>query len=223
MDGSDYKSIGRVYHLTHIDNIRSISTVGLLCKEALEKQRIKYSDISDPGPQNKRQGKFVDIEWLIPLHNYVPFYIAHLNAMTYKVVRKYGSENLCFLCMNSEKLKDFERNHRKNVHISYGNAASSQADFKPLKDLDSEMLKGLMENIRKARDWSKDDAKKKLRCTEVLFPFEVKLKYIDEIVVSTRESYEKVRKQLVTTTPVKIDSAFFKDFNEGKKEDDIIF
>ncbi len=72
----DFKSL---YHLTHINNLQSILTQGLLNHSAGH----QYRDVSNRAVNARRQiPEPVHNE---PIHNYVPFYFNVKNAMLYKV------------------------------------------------------------------------------------------------------------------------------------------
>lgn len=71
-----------ICHMSSINNLGSIvSQGGLLCKNELSKNAVKYEDRANPDVQDKRSQTIVPFPPGGSLHNYVPFYFYGLTPM----------------------------------------------------------------------------------------------------------------------------------------------
>lgn len=90
-----------LYHITHLENMKSILQQGLVPRKTLEQQGIRYLDIADPGIIKDRGHYMVD------LAEYVPFHFFVKNPFDGAVCKKYGAENMVILAIQRE---DHEKN-----------------------------------------------------------------------------------------------------------------
>ena len=91
-----------LYHMTHINNLKSIFQYGLLSHNVVH-QNINISDISLKDVQNIRAKKTI---CNISLHDYVPFYFRPKNPMLFKRINE--QENIVFLCTDNNILSKTE-------------------------------------------------------------------------------------------------------------------
>lgn len=81
-----------LYHITHINNLPSILTHGLMPRHSLLEQGISnFTDIADPDIIKKREG------WQTPLSQYVLFHFFPRNPFDFSVCRKYGADNMVII------------------------------------------------------------------------------------------------------------------------------
>lgn len=79
-----------LYHLTHIDNIPSILEHGLQPRNQLERC---FTDTADPNIIAERH------EYLVDLHDYVPFHFFVKNPYDGAVCKTHGSENMAIIAI----------------------------------------------------------------------------------------------------------------------------
>lgn len=73
-----------IYHITHIDNLKSIlNSDGLIANSRLKQEGINYRDIAYENIQNRRARTPVHCGVGGVLHDYVPFYFAPRSPMLY--------------------------------------------------------------------------------------------------------------------------------------------
>ena len=82
----------KLYHMTHINNLQSVFTNGLLSHNTMKDYA--YIDISDTAVNNRRSN--IEPFFEKSIHDYVPFYYNVRNAMLNRVQREHG-ENIIIL------------------------------------------------------------------------------------------------------------------------------
>ncbi len=104
-----------IYHLTHIQNLRSILVKkGLYAFSSLQNSVSSYTNIAYANVQDKRSQKAVPVEPGGVLHDYVPFYFAPRSPMLYTLhhgnVPGYsdGQEPLVYLVSSVQTVLDNE-------------------------------------------------------------------------------------------------------------------
>lgn len=103
-------------HITHVDNLETILQHGLLPhNNKYQKKDISNQTVNDR--RDKQESVFKH-----KLHDYVPFYMNVKNPMLYQVQKEYGDSVVILSLTKSICLNE------KTV-FSYGNAATSDADF----------------------------------------------------------------------------------------------
>jgi hypothetical protein len=117
--------INALMHITHIGNLSSILSLGLLPHN----NKAQKVDISN-GLVNARRVKKEPIH-KHSIHDYVPFYFNARNAMLYQVQKEFGAEIIILLFRKDTLLSP-------KVIFSNGNAASKKAIFtSDLKELEA--------------------------------------------------------------------------------------
>lgn len=150
-------NIDYLYHMTHIDNLASIITLGLLSHSAAHRLKLIRLDISDPDVQDIRADLTVPF-YNRPLHEYVPLYFSPRNPMLYK--RKEIQENIVILGLDPQIL--FE----PNILITDGNAASKETSFYRK----ATALRELPWREIRAKSWYNIEDGRRIKCAEVLIP-----------------------------------------------------
>lgn len=120
------------YYFTHIDNLKSILTHGILSRNKINKLQINFTPIHDKKVIERRKNKKFKNK---PLWDYVNVYFRPINPM-YHIVKKYP---IVVLQITSDII------HNKNAGITDGNSASKDTRFfedidKGLSTLDSEQF-----------------------------------------------------------------------------------
>ena len=91
-----------IHHVTKIENLKKILKEGLLSRNELLKNKIKFEDIANKNIIQERNG----------LNNYIPFHINTLQKKwgipyNYRILKNYGAENIIFLTCNIDELTDY--------------------------------------------------------------------------------------------------------------------
>lgn len=102
----------RIYHITHIDNLRSIlNSGGLIANSRLRRERIYYLDIAHESIQARRGRTRIPCGAGGVLHDYVPFYFAPRSPMLFTIhkgnVEGYnqGQETVIHLVSTAEAIE----------------------------------------------------------------------------------------------------------------------
>lgn len=162
-----------IYHMTHKSNLQNILQNGLLSHNSAYSQNFTKTDISDIDV-NSRRGK---------VHDFVPFYFNPKNPMLYK--RKNIQNDIIILGIDRTILKsDFK--------FTDGNAASNSTKFY------SEVidLAKLNWSIINSEYWSGFIDGKRIRCSEILIPNEVKTGSIKKIFCHNSDTEKYVKSKL---------------------------
>ncbi len=183
MKRSDVKEL---HFITHLANLGSICTEGILCHDKAKK--LKPKSIAEKGVQERRE------KVIVPgvnkkLHNFVNLYFNARNPMMFK--RKEEHASLCILRIAPEILDQPE------IIITDTNASREFAKFLPMPYGLSE----LDEDLIYARYWNHDDPIEKYRrsgaiCAEVLVPNAIEPRFIRGIYVSCDAAYQSIQKLL---------------------------
>lgn len=75
----------RIYHITHIKNLQSIATRGLLSYNSMQDQTREYINLAHQTIQDRRAATRVPCSAGSTLHDYVPFYFAPRSPMLYTI------------------------------------------------------------------------------------------------------------------------------------------
>lgn len=154
-----------LWHMTHVDNVSSISQRGLVSHERAVP--IKRVDISDPDVQRLRGG--ADPIFNRKLKAYSPTYIKIRNPMLYRL--KDESELLCLLEISLESI-DYH-----DVLFTDGNAASRETKFYS----NPADLKLLPWDVLNSEYWNDFISGKRKRCAEVLIYPSISARHITSI------------------------------------------
>lgn len=88
-----------LYHLTHVDNMRSVLERGLLSRDELTIKEIIFRDIADSEIIKKR-------EKINELSKYVPFHFYAKNPFDCAVSHSYGVKNMVLITVRRELYKE---------------------------------------------------------------------------------------------------------------------
>ncbi len=157
--GNDLQQIRRtgiqyLYHMTHMSNLPSIWTYGLLSHTEAHERGMINVDISDPHVQDRRSWRST-IDGL-PLHDYVCLYFSPRNPMLYR--RKDQQHDIILLAIDPCVLLEEE------TLFTDGNAAAHDTQFYK----GTAQLARLPWQIIHAHYWNDYPDGKRIKCAEVL-------------------------------------------------------
>lgn len=166
--------IRQLWYITHLSNLESILTHGILSREQVKKRKIEFLDISEQEVQQRRQS----------YHDYVPLFFADNTPMLYVVCKEYGIGNICLLAIHANIL------NKIGVLFCDGNLAADETKIHKSIDGIPDDYWQIIYSRRPAwgTDW------KRIRSAEVLIPQEVPVEYFKAISVS---SVAKMRVPLI--------------------------
>lgn len=162
-----------LYHITHKTNLENILQNGLLSHNMAHSRGFTRTDISDE-KVNRRRSK---------VHDFVPFYFNPKNPMLYK--RKNMQSEIVILCVDRNLFKT-------DLKFTDGNAASNSTNFySNIKDLGK-----LNWSIINSEYWSDFIDGKRIRCSEILIPNEVKTGSIKKVFCFNSETEDYVKNKV---------------------------
>ena len=196
MKRSDVKELS---YITPIDNVPSIMQIGILSNELSKK--LSHESLAMEEIQAKRKNK--RIPGARKLHQYANLYFDAHNPMLSK--KRDKNNQICILRVNTLVLD------LPDVIISDRNAASDWARFNTVID----GLAALDKDQIYARYWTNANnqydlwEKKSIKCTEVLIPNKVELKYILGAYVANKTALKAFRKLKIQLTVCMKSDIFF--------------
>lgn len=201
-----------IFHITAIDNLRSIAATGaLLAKRAVEQNGIAAADIAYEGVQDRRAVKVVPIAPGGTLHDYVPFYFAPRSPMLFTINNgnvegcDYRQDDIVHLASNAQAVRD------GGYHFAFSNlhAVKGFAEFfNDLNQLDQIDWSIFFEDPRLegyCRYWhsrtspARHSLRQESRMAEFLVHQQVPIAVIEEIGVRTNQGEVRVRAALEGT------------------------
>jgi len=181
-------SIKQFYYITHIDNIKSILSRGILSHNTIEEQNVKYTQIYDAQIVSSRKNRKTPDDK--SLWNYANLYFRARNPMLYRVVCEQSAENIAVLAIDSSVIT------LQGAFVAVGNAASPLSDIIPAKEY-WKVMKELKDALRKEY-WKDEDGSKRKIMAECLVPEKIDPAYIKAIYVATDNIAKKIGAQLPT-------------------------
>lgn len=155
------KKITSFYYITHIDNLSSILTTGLLSRQQMVTNAIKHQDIHDEQVLTRR------IHKKLPngneLAHYVNLYFQPRNAMLYRLTCNDLRKELVILQIDPSVLEI------EGSYIADKNAAASDAHFFP----SWEGIRQIDEKVFDQEYWTNNDDSKQKMMAEVLVPHQI--------------------------------------------------
>jgi hypothetical protein len=194
-------------HMTHIDNMGSIVSNGVLCKNLARQQTVPYKSIANPWVQRRRDyitTKIDGITRAIDLHNYVPTFIAKHTPMQYIITTSAPSKgrdavvtnnNLVFILIDPIKALNI-----KGTLISDGNAAVGETNLYSTSDGLSKIDWGVID-CPNEYPFCYDNEWKRKKSAEILIPRMVFNELFIGIMVNCEETRVKLIQQ-ITDLPI---------------------
>lgn len=173
-------------NITHLSNIPSIIQQGLLCYE--NTKNIAHVSVALEGVQRRRDQKRVPNG--LPLHKYASLYFAPRNPMMFRLKCHMEPEQFTELVvlMISRDVLDLE-----GVVVSDGNAASNVTRFySPEEGIFSLDFQMIYAKWWKNQDPYIEEENKRVKCAEVLVPYQIPQSMVIGAVVPSEETKEKL-------------------------------
>jgi hypothetical protein len=171
-----------LYYITHIDNLPSIFSKGILSHRLIEELQIPYTRIYDEVIVSNRRAK------LVPdgrsLWDFANLYFQPRNAMLFRVLHERGEKQIVVLGVNSEVLST------AGVFVAAGNAANAETEVFLREQGMKEIFK--MWGIISGEYWNSMDGSKRKMMAECLVPERVPSDHIHSIYVATHEVSEAI-------------------------------
>jgi len=181
-----------LYYITHINNLPSILTQGILSHTQITERAIPFTSIYDPQIVSHRQNKKAGDK---SLWHFANLYFQPRNPMLYRVISEKNKNDIAIVSVLPTVLSLLD------TWVSIGNAASTPSEILPTN-------KGLpfiyeMWDVIRNEWWKEEDGSKRKIMSECLVPNVVPPNYIDAVYVANHETAERVRAMnLPTSVPV---------------------
>ncbi len=201
-----------VFHITAIDNLKSIAANGaILAKNVVLARNLEAANIAYEGIQGRRAAKAVPIEPGGTLHDYVPFYFAPRSPMLMTINGgnvpgcDYRQDDIVHLASNAQFIRD---GGNKFVFSDLHAAKDFSEFFNDLKDLDkidwsiffeNPLIEGYCKYWNSKHMPSKYMHRQESRMAEFLVHQQLPIAAISEIGVRTTEGETRVRDSLKGT------------------------
>lgn len=186
----DIKSL---YYITHIDNINSILSQGILSHQKVEDTELKYTAIYDKEIVSNRKLKSTPAGK--NLWQYSNVYFQPRNPMLYRVVLEKGAKDIAIIALYPQVLKS------PGSFITNGNAANNITKFYDYK-AGMKVISDMWDTIR-GEWWNSLDGSKRKIMSECLIPNVISPDLIHSIYVANHSIAEKV-KAVVTRSDIPI-------------------
>ena len=164
--------VAELYFITHINNMASIMSNGILARNVAMKEKIEFIDISKQGVQDIRSGKNVPGTQR-KLHDYANLYFDAHNPML--SARRSQNDEICVLRVKNDVLGF------KEVIVTDKNAARD-CWFKPVDEglplLNKDRIYAARWIYRNPCDSIEEYKHAGEKCAEILIPNQIDSKYI---------------------------------------------
>lgn len=183
--------VKNLYYITHVDNLPSILSRGILSHNQIESQNVAYRAIYDSEIVSNR--KLKKTPGGKSLWDYANVYFQPRNPMLYRVIHEKGRKDIAVLGLQPGALQI------PGALITDGNAANSPTSFYQLKD----GLEALAENWKTINSewWNSMDGSKRKIMAECLVPDLIPPGFIHTIYVADHKTAAQVRER-ITSIPV---------------------
>jgi len=175
--------IKSLYYITHIENVDSILSQGILSHQTVEDKGLKYTAIYDKEIVSNRKMKSTPSGK--SLWQYSNVYFQPRNPMLYRVVLEKGAKDIAVIALYPQVLQS------SGAFITDGNAANSITNFYNYKD--GIIIISDMWNTLKGEWWNSLDGSKRKIMAECLIPNVISPDLIHSIYVANHSNAEKVK------------------------------
>jgi O-acetyl-ADP-ribose deacetylase (regulator of RNase III) len=182
-----------LYYITHIDNLNSILSQGILSHKAVEDSGMQYTAVYDKEIVSNRKMKYTPSGK--SLWEYSNVYFQARNPMLYRVVLEKGAKDIAVIALYPQVLQS------SGAYITDGNAANTMTDFYQYKD-GIKVISGMWDTIQ-GEWWNSLDGSKRKIMAECLIPSVISPDSIHSIYVANYSNAEKV-KALLTNREIPV-------------------
>jgi len=172
-----------LYYITHINNIRSILTEGILSHSLIEQRQIQFTPIYDTAIVSRRRERLVQGDK--SLWDFANMYFQPRNPMLYRVLHEKNSEDIAVLGISPSVLQT------SGALVSLGNAAAGETQILP-SDEGRKELETIWKDV-KNEWWSAADGSKRRIMAECLVPDMVDPECVNTVYVSGQTAAARVR------------------------------
>jgi O-acetyl-ADP-ribose deacetylase (regulator of RNase III) len=173
--------ISSLFYITHVENLPSILTHGILSHSQVDAKKIPYKAIYDNTIVNNRKAKTTPAGRR--LWDYANVYLQARNPMMYRVVHETNRKNLAVVAVRPDVLNG------AGVWLTDGNAANAPTQFYPV----AEGLKVIQNqwSVIQAEYWRPDDGSKRKIMAECLVPEMIEPEHVLSIYVADQETRKR--------------------------------
>jgi len=175
--------IKSLYYITHIENVGSILSRGILSHQTVEDKGLKYTAIYDKEIVSNRKMKSTPSGK--SLWQYSNVYFQPRNPMLYRVVLEKGAKDIAVIALYPQVLQS------PGAFITDGNAANTITNFYNYKD-GIKIISNMWDTI-KGDWWNSVDGSKRKIMAECLIPNVISPDLIHSIYVANHSIAEKVK------------------------------
>jgi hypothetical protein len=180
-----------LYYLAHRDDVPSILQRGILSYNMVMRAGFQHQSIANKSVQRRRDVKEV---FGLPIHDYVPLYLARRNPMLLKVWQDFPRD-FAYVRINLEAAD------KGSTTFSDGNAASDATSFfRKLSKVDE-----IPWEVLWSEWWNEFPDGKRQRCAEILIPKNVEPRFIFDV-----KCYKPVAVDPRYSRLVKVDRKFLR-------------
>lgn len=176
------------YHFTHIKNLESICTNGLLSTNKKMELGIKHVDVANPNIQERRHNMNVTCSPHGTVHDYVPFYWCTINPMMLALVnaKNIDQQEVVFLAVSIEKLL--------NENVIFTSASANTAIHPEFYNNVNDLVNLDWGAIDRTKWGCDNDEQRHNRMAEVLVYEQVPFSDID-CIITWNPSYQRIVKE----------------------------
>lgn len=177
-------NIKSLYYITHIENLPSLLSFGILSHKKVEELEVSYTPVYDTGIINRRKDKSTPER--NSLWEYANLYFQPRNPMMYRVVHEKDKRNIAVIGVKPGVLQT------SGVLIADGNAANAPTQFFSV----NEGLEVLQQQWKILQNewWNDLDGSKRKIMAECLIPEKVSPELVHSIFVTDHTAKERVEK-----------------------------
>jgi O-acetyl-ADP-ribose deacetylase (regulator of RNase III) len=179
-------AIKRLYYITHIENLRSILSQGILCHRQVEERGLRYTPIYDAEIVGNRKLKTTPDGR--SLWEFANVYFQPRNPMLFRVVHEESAKEIVVLGIQPRVLE------MPGVYITDGNAANNATGFFGYQD-GMKAISEIWETIN-SEWWNPVDGSKRKIIAECLVPGVIPPDLIHSVYVSDHAVADQVRNLL---------------------------
>lgn len=185
--------IRSLYYITHIDNLTSIFSHGILSHQQVEERHISYTPIYDKSVVANHKAKTVPGGR--SLWEYANLYFQPRNPMLYRVLHENPESELAVLGIHPRAL------NIPDALIAAGNAANDATEILNVAD-GRKAVEKIWKTIT-SEWWNALDGSKRKIMAELLVPGNVPPEYVHTIYTATHSASEKInRMHLIREVPI---------------------
>ena len=184
------KQLRELYYITHINNIPSIVSKGILSHERIEDENIDYTKIYDSDIVSMR--KDIEVSEGKGLWSFANLYFNSRNPMLFRVICERPPNDIAVIGVDKNILT------HQDAYVTTGNAACEQTEILPIAKARKRLEKIISETDMVY--WREADGSKRKIMAECLIPDAVPPHYIKSIYVPSHDTRLRVQELLQTVS-----------------------